>query len=225
MELDPNFANAHAFYAHFLAITGRIDEAVPHCERAIELDPFNALYHAFYAQALYRARRYHEAIATARNSLAMQPSLPPARATLRGSLFAAGMIDEWLADQRERIARDPELVEAFEQGLAEAGHEGAFQRIADILAARLEESGGMVAPGIVRGVAPEYLARHYIYAGDYDRAMDWLEKAFEVRDPNLPGVAYQPLSDPLRSNPRFQDLLRRMNLPTTSTGSELDEQR
>jgi hypothetical protein len=53
--------------------------------------------------------------------------------------------------------------------------------------------------------------------------MDWLEKAFKVRDPNLPGIAYQPLSDPLRSDPRFQDLLRRMNLPTTSPRSEADE--
>ncbi len=81
-----------------------------------------------------------------------------------------------------------------------------------------------MAPGIVRGLSPEFVARHYIYAGDYDRTMDWLEKAFEVRDPNLPGIAYQPLSDPLRSDPRFQDLLSRMNLPTTSAESDPDQQ-
>ena len=53
LELDPNAANAHAYFAHFLAITGRIDEAVPHSERALELDPFNALFHALYAVVLY----------------------------------------------------------------------------------------------------------------------------------------------------------------------------
>ena len=62
---------------------------------------------------------------------------------------------------------------------------------------------------------PVAIAWRYIYAGDYDRAMDWLEEAFEVRDPILTGIGTSPLYDPLRSDPRFQDLLRRMNLPTT----------
>jgi tetratricopeptide (TPR) repeat protein len=223
LELNPNFANAHAYFAWFLGIMDRIDEAIPHSERSLELDPFNALYHGLHAGALYRARRYDEAIATARNALTMQPNLAIARAPLRGSLFAAGMIDELLADQRERIARDPELVDAFEKGLLESGYEGGFLRLADILAARLEESGGIVAQGIVRGVTPLYVARHYLYAGDYDRAMDWIEEAFEVRDPLLPGIVYQPISDPLRSDPRFQDLLHRMNLPSNGAGSHPDE--
>jgi hypothetical protein len=223
LEIDPNSASAHAFFAHFLAITGRIDEAIPHSERSVELDPFNALLHGLYAAVLYHNRRYDEAIATARNALTMQPNLAIARAPLRGSLFAAGMIDELLADQRERIARDPELVDAFEKGLLESGYEGGFLRLADILAARLEESGGIVAQGIVRGVTPLYVARHYLYAGDYDRAMDWIEEAFEVRDPLLPGIVYQPISDPLRSDPRFQDLLHRMNLPSNGAGSHPDE--
>jgi tetratricopeptide (TPR) repeat protein len=148
----------------------------------------------------------------ARKTLAIQPSMFSARNVIRGSMFAAGMLDEWLADQRERIARDPELVEAFEQGLAEAGHEGAFGRLADILAARLEEAGGIVAPGRLR---PLYVAKHYIYAGDYDQAMDWVERAFEVHSPGLPYLAPDPIWDPLRSDPRFQDLLRWMNLPTS----------
>jgi Tfp pilus assembly protein PilF len=212
LEIDPNSASAHAFFAHFLAITGRIDEAIPHSERSVELDPFNALLHGLYAAVLYHNRRYDEAIATARNALAMQSSLSTGRAVLRGSLYAKGMLDEWLADQRERIAGDPELVSAFEQGLSEAGHEGAFRRLADILAARLEASGGVVAPGIVQGVTPVYVAKHYIFGGVYDRAMDWIEKGYEVHDPGLTYILTDPLYDPLRSDPRFQDLLRRMNL-------------
>jgi hypothetical protein len=61
---------------------------------------------------------------------------------------------------------------------------------------------------------------HYLYASDHDRAMGWLEKAFEVRDPNMPYIGCTPIYDPLRSNPRFQDLLRRMNLPTTRASSD-----
>jgi tetratricopeptide (TPR) repeat protein len=131
------------------------------------------------------------------------------------------MRDEGLAEVREQIARDPELVEAFEQGLAEDGQEGAFRRLADILAAQLEEAGGVLGPGF----GPTRIANRYIYAGDYDRAIEWLEKAYEVHHPTLPYISVNPLWDPLRSNPRFQDLLRRMNLPTTSAGSDPDQQR
>ena len=69
------------------------------------------------------------------------------------------------------------------------------------------------------------LAIHYIYAGDHDRAMDWLERAFEVHTSALVSIGSLPIWDPLRSDPRFQDLLRRMNLPTTSARSDPDEQR
>ena len=133
--------------------------------------------------------------------------------------FAAvskGMRDEHLADRREWIAGDAELVAAFEQGLAEGGDDGAHRRIADLVAARLEESGQGVAP---RGFGIVGVAQQYLFAGDPDRTIDSLEKAYEVRTPNLLDIGYGPLWDPLRSDPRFQDLLRRMNLPTTSAGS------
>jgi tetratricopeptide (TPR) repeat protein len=214
LKLDPNFPNAA--FAHLLAITGRIDEAIPHSERAIELDPFNALAHAFYAQVLYGARRYDDAIAAARTALAMQPSMPVAHSALEHAFFSNGMRDEQLAYQREQFASDPEHMAAFEQGLAEAGYEGAQRRIADLLAVRFEE----YASGPVSRIA-----KYYLYAGDYDRAMDWLEKAFEVHDPNLPYVGFHPLWDVLRSDARFQDLLRRMSLPTTGASSDPDEQR
>jgi hypothetical protein len=122
------------------------------------------------------------------------------------------MRDEQLADQRERIARDPERVAAFERGLAEAGYEGAQRRIADLLAARYEKSGGVPDPGVRRVYMPVDIALRYLDARDYDRTIDWLEKAFEARDPNLPYVGYSPLYDPLRSDPRFQDLVRRLGL-------------
>jgi hypothetical protein len=74
-----------------------------------------------YGHVLNRARRHDDAIATARTALAMQPNLEYARNVLLRSLFDKGMHDEWLAGEQEQIARDPELVEVFEQGLAEDG--------------------------------------------------------------------------------------------------------
>jgi TolB-like protein/Tfp pilus assembly protein PilF len=224
LELDPKAANTHAYYAHLLAITGRAAEAVPHSERALELDPFNALFHGLYAIVLYADRRYDDAMAAARTALEMQPSLGMARGTLQDALFSKGMRDELLAIQRERAARDPERLAAFEQGLAEAGDSGAHRGVADLLAARYEKSGGMPDPGDRTSAAswrgrvfmPTFIAQQYIYAGDHDKAIEWLDEAYENHDPSLPYIGTLPLYDPLRSNPRFQDLLRRMNLPTTS---------
>jgi tetratricopeptide (TPR) repeat protein len=223
LELNPRYADAHAYYAHFLAITGRFDEAIPHSERAIELDPFNALFHALYAQVLYMERRYDDAIAAARIALSMQPDVGVARGAIQHSLIAKGMRDKHLAIQRERIARDPERVAAFERGYAEAGYEGAQNAIAEVLAARYEKSEGGTARGI-RVYGPRNIALRYLDAGDYERSMNWLEKAFEARDPSLPYVGFHPFFDPLRPDPRFQDLLRRMNLPTPSM-SDTDKQR
>jgi len=203
LDLNPNDATTQAYYSHFLAIMGRADEAIPHIELALDLDPFNALFHSLYAGILNYHRRYEDAVAAARTALAMQPDAPVAREQLNLALTAQGMHDEKLAAQRERFAHDSELVAALERGLEEAGYEGAQRRIADVLAARYDKAGGFRARTI---------AELYFDAGDKDLAVDWFEKAYEEHDPNLPYIG-RPYWDPLRSDPRFQDLLRRIGLP------------
>jgi TolB-like protein/Tfp pilus assembly protein PilF/predicted Ser/Thr protein kinase len=215
LKLDPQAANAHAYFAHFLLITGRTEEAIRHSERAIELDPYNALFHALYAQVLGITRRHDDAMAAARTALAMDPGMGVAADALNSVFVAKGMRDEQLALQRERIAGNPELVAAFEQGLVEGGYEGAMRRVADLLAAWYEADAPR--PGWIG--TPASIAEFYNWAGDHERRMDWLEKGHEVRDPMLPYVASCPLSDPLRPDPRFQELLRKMNLPQAEVGS------
>jgi TolB-like protein/Tfp pilus assembly protein PilF len=212
LELDPNSADAHAFFGYFLAITGRAEEAVSHAERAIELDPFNALFHGLSATVLHFDGRHDDAIAAADTALASQPDMQVARNARQLALYAKGMRDEHLADRRDWIAGDAELTAAFEKGLAEGGPEGAHRHLADLLAARLEESGQDVAPG---GFGIMGAAQQYLFAGDLDRTIESLEKAYEVRTPNLLDVGFGPLWEPLRSDPRFQDLLRRLNLATS----------
>jgi TolB-like protein/Tfp pilus assembly protein PilF len=213
LELNPNAANAHAYYAHYLAIVGRTDEALPHSERALELDPFNALFHGLYAAVLHFQRRQGDAMAAARTALAMQPGHPIACEVLQYALISKGMRDEQLAHQRQRIADDPDSVAAFEQGLAEAGYVGVQRRLADLMAAQYEKSGGVNATDV---------GLRYLDADDNERAIDWLEKAYEERDPNLPYVG-MPIYDPLRDHPRFQGLLRRMNLPTGPSSAPAEE--
>jgi serine/threonine-protein kinase len=212
LELDPNSATTHAYYAHFLANLGHADEALPHAERALELDPFNALFHAMYGVVLQYQRRWDESIAAARTALGLQPDMPVARSVLQRAYIAKGMRDEQLAAQRERIARDPGRVAAFEQGLAEGGYEGAQRRIADLLAARYEEASGVPDAGARRVYMPVGIAWRYLDAGDTERAIAWLEEAYAVRDANLPYVGL-PSWDALRVDPRFRALLHRIGLP------------
>jgi tetratricopeptide (TPR) repeat protein len=212
-ELNPNSSNAHAYYAHFLAITGRAGEAVPHSERAIELDPSNALFQAMYAVVLVYARRYDDALAAASAALAIQPDSGVALGARQRAFIMKGMREEVLASQRERIAKDPGRVAAFEKGLSEGGFEGAQRAIAELLAARYEKAGGIPSGGTLRVFMPCGIAVRFLEARDYDRALDWFEKAYDVRDPELLYGIASPTVDPLRSTPRFKALARRMNLP------------
>ena len=123
--------------------------------------------------------------------------------------------------QRERNAVDPERVEAFEGGLREGGYEEAFRRLGDLLAARYEASQGAPDPGARVSAAswrgrvfmPLSISWRYIYAGDYDSAIRWIEKAYEIHEPSIPYIATQPLYEPLRADPRFRALVERLELP------------
>jgi serine/threonine protein kinase/Tfp pilus assembly protein PilF len=221
LELDPNRAQTHAYFAILLAATGRVDEAFPHSERALELDPYNALFHSNYALVLIFARRYDDATAAARAALAIEPGFAVAQIALLNGLYMRGKREEQLVLQRELMARDPELLAAFDRGLAEAGYEGAQRALADLLATRWKEAGGVSGPGVW---GPTDIAELYLYAGDHDGAIDWLEKAYEVHRFELFALGNPVISDALRPDPRFQDLLRRMNLPMKATGSDPDKE-
>jgi TolB-like protein len=203
LELEPNDPTTRSGYSHLLMNLRRPDEAMQQIQRALELDPLNVMTVSFHAIDLLFARRFDEALAEAERALRLQPDAPVALSAQNQAWLAKGMHTELLAFDRARIAGDPELSEAFERGYSEAGYQGAELRRADVCASRYGTPGGR--PALV-------IAHMYVCGGAKEQALDWLEKAYEERDPNLPYLGL-PNWDPLRSEPRFQDLLRRMNLP------------
>jgi eukaryotic-like serine/threonine-protein kinase len=203
LDLNPNGANAHAYYAHFLAQRGRAAEAIRHSDRALELDPFNALYHSMRGMVLLYLRRYDDAMAAARTAISIRPDLGNAYNVMQRVYIVKGMREEQLADQRLRISGDPERVTAFDRGLEKGGYEGAQRGIAEVLAARYEKSQYHDGPGV---------ALRYLDAGDKDRAIGWLQKAYDRHDPMLAYLGMPPW-DRLRDDPRYQALLRRIGLP------------
>jgi tetratricopeptide (TPR) repeat protein len=205
VELDPD--GTAAGYSLFLAIIGRVDEALTRIDRAVVLDPLNPGAHLFRAGHLMVARRYDEAIAEAKRTLAMAPGDSQATCVFAESLHFGGRHDEAIKAQLDCYARrwpdKPDIREAFERGYAEEGYAGAWRRAADIEAARYGEESYFAWDA----------AWNYMAAGDTAKALDWLEKAFAQRDPNVPMANSDPVFDPVRSDPRFQAILRRMNLP------------
>jgi tetratricopeptide (TPR) repeat protein len=119
-------------------------------------------------------------------------------------LWAIGKYDEALTIYRKILADDAEIIAALEDGFKKAGHEGAARACADLRAERYGKPG--------KSERAKTISDIYQQAGDYDLAIDWLEKAYDEHDPGLPYIGH-PGNDPLRSYPRFQKLLRKMNLP------------
>jgi tetratricopeptide (TPR) repeat protein len=202
IELNPSGPDARAFYSHLLHITGRPEEALAQNERAIELDPFNPLFQAFYSVQLMMMRRYDDAIAQAQNALRTAPNHPVASCAIQMAYHAKGMYEEALTAAKAYWAGlgNREVVDAIARGYEEAGYKGAMNLAAETLAADTTY------------VSPFDIASLYASAGKNDRAFEWLERAFEARDPNTPFLGY-PVFDSLRNDPRFKDLLRRLNLP------------
>ena len=202
LALNPN-SDVLSGYAQFLGVMGRRRESLAQITRAVELDPFDVKILAAYAGVLNGMRRYDDAIAAARAAMDLQPNGESGRQQLFRALRLKGKYDEILAQERESFASDRELLEALERGYAEGGWTGSRRRLAEVWAARYRKPGGV---GALR------LATTYQQAGDKDRALEWLERCYEEHDPNMPFIG-APEFDALRSDPRFQDLLRRMNLP------------
>ena len=204
IELDPNHAETRAYYAHFLDIMGRPDEAIPQAERAQELDPLEPLFRALYAVHLTFVRRYDDAIAEFRKADKTAPNQAFALNIFTEALHHNRMYEEALDAQRRYFASIDygEGEEALTRGYAEAGYTGAMRRAADALAAR----------ALSTQIGAKITASLYARAGEHELTLEWLERAFANHDQGLAYIRW-PVFDSVRDDPRYQDLLRRMNLP------------
>ena len=205
IALNPNYPDARAYFSHFLNFIGRPEEAMVQIERALELDPFNSLFQALYGMDLNYLHRYDDAIALLRNALKMAPNDPVVRSTLKNSFHLKGMYKEALEEWKVFYAArgDREAEETLARGYLEDGYLGAMLRVAEMMEKRSRTTY----------VTPWQIGTLYTRAGKNNKALDWLEKAFEAHDANVPYLSVDPLFDDLRSEPRFQNLLRRLNFP------------
>jgi adenylate cyclase len=204
IELNPGFPDAHIYYSHLLNNLGRMEEAIAQGNRATELDPYNALFHGLFGVTLAMARRYDDAIFQARLALKTDPN------------DSIGLLALWISYEKKQMYKEAvaaaeatykaiynlDISDAMDRGFAEKGFQTAMKRGTEAFEAYSKKNF----------VLPTDMAMLLCYSGDNKRAMDWLEKGYEIHDPAMPYLGL-PTYDPLRSDPRFQDLLRRMKLP------------
>jgi len=208
IDLDPSQSSTRAAYVDYLLIQHRPNEAMAQGRRSVELDPLSAQAQTFYGRVLMFTRHYDQAAEQYRIALQLEPNQQVALSNRRVLLHLQGKFDDALNADRawtKTAARGgEEMAEALERDFRESGYRGAMRQAADTQAAR--------AAATNNASVAFNTAQFYIRAGENDRALDWLEKSLAAHDPGLPYVHVSPIWDPLRNKPRFQALLRQMNL-------------
>jgi TolB-like protein/DNA-binding winged helix-turn-helix (wHTH) protein len=209
IELDFNYATAHHWYAEFLALMGRFDEASIQIEQARQLDPLSLIIAADRAVILYYAKQYDAAMIQFRAVLEMDPVFP--RAQMVSSVYAEkGMYAEALAELNTwRGNENPWYWGRLAYFTGRSGQSAESRRALARLQ-RLDRE---------HQVDPLVFAVAYIGVADKERAFIWLEKSYAEHSISLTAVKVDPLFDPLRSDPRFESLLQRMNLSGRGAGA------
>ncbi len=208
IELNPGYATAHHWYALHFAAQGRLDEGLAEIKRAQELDPLSPIISSNVGQFLYWARRYDQAVEQFRKTLDLDPNFAQGHLWLGHCYERRGMYGEAIAEFQKANG----LFGENPRALGLLGHVYAIsgrKREARKILADLKAVTGR------RYVSPYDFAVIHLGFGEKDQALAWLEKAIEVE--KLTGalvfIKVEPILDPLRSDPRFHNILRRVGLP------------
>ena len=205
IELSPSSSVAHSGYSTFLVTMGRSNEAVTEARRASELDPLTPTLSLQVGFALYYARRHDEAIAQVRKTLELDPNLTLANAQLGWNYAEKRMYPEAVVECRKAIERQPEDQLILASCGRVYGLAGKRNEALDLLG-RLKRMSERLH------LDPYNIAWLCDGLKDNDLTIEWLDRAYKERS-SVYFLKCEIWSDSLRSDPRFQDLLRRMNFP------------
>jgi tetratricopeptide (TPR) repeat protein len=203
VDLSPNYATAHQWYTWHLIVLGKTSEAITEMRRAESLDPLSLIISADLADVLLIARRYDEAIQQSRKTMEMDPQFAVAHYQLGQAFVQKHMYDEGIAELQKAIGfsgGNKTFRSALAYAYATSGRRNEALEVLNDLKTRLSNGFSNASE----------IALIYVGMGEKDQAMTSLEKAYGERF--NPSVLIRPCFDPLRSDPRFQDLLRRIGL-------------
>ncbi len=218
IELNPSYSPAHVWYAHYLAAMGRFDESVAEAKRALKLDPFSVFTMDLSEWAFYLDRHYELALEKSQRNAELAPEYP-------WSHYDLGQIYEWTGRKREAIEEYTKAQEVFglsPNRLAElrtvyqqSGEKGYWRKALEFCQEASKLRRKFVTPsgyGNCDYVNYLYLALFHVRLGEFDAAFQSLETAYTKHEAELIYLNVDPQWDSVRSDPRFQSLIRRIGL-------------
>ena len=201
IAINPNYADTRALYSHLLNFLGRPNEAMEQIELALKLDPQNPSILVTYSHDLLFVHKYDDAVTVSRELFDKNPTMFVALDPLFQALHLTGRYKEAFEVMKNcytNMYKDFDHV--FDQ-YDKLGYEGTLSLEGDTL----------LSQSRTKYIVPLDIAYFYIFAGNKGKALECLEQAYELHDPNLPYIT-RPTYESLRDEPRFQDLLRKLNL-------------
>jgi tetratricopeptide (TPR) repeat protein len=203
IELNPNYATGHVWYGDHLANLGRAEPAIAEFKLARDLDPLSLIVNAALGRVLRDGRHFDEAVEQCRKTLELEPNFAHGHWCLGlAYLGKARHNDAIIEFQKARaLGEGPVVLWSLGYGYAVAGKKAEARGVLREL--RRQSRDGYVSPYFTAGI--------YAGLGEKDHAFEWLDKAYEQRD--WMQLKLDPFLDSLRSDPRFHELLRRVNLP------------
>jgi len=204
IELNPGYATAHHWYAWHLALVRRYDEAIVEMRKAENVDPLSLIINADLAELLALAHSYDESIKQSRKTIEMDPNFGLAHNHLGQAYLQKHMNAEAVAELQEAVklsGGSPTCTANLARAYAASGKSSEAAKLLSDLKGRSNPAHSYASE----------VAVIYAALGDRDQAMSWLERGYEERF--NPGVLLRPGLDPLRSDPRFEALVRRVGLP------------
>jgi len=208
IELNPAYATAHFWHSLALVSMGRSEEAIVEQKRALELDPLSLIINRVLALDFYYARRYDQAIEQEQLTLEMDSNFAFVHLQLGQAYLQNSMYKQGIAECEKELLvspRHPYALSGLGYAYAVAGRSAEAQKLLDQLNAVSEQK---YVPAVSRvGV--------YVGLGDKEKAFEWLGRAYEDRSigSTFVTIKMDPIYDPLRSDQRFRDLIRRVGLP------------
>jgi serine/threonine-protein kinase len=205
VELSPGYPTAHHWYAEYLTVVGLIDEAIVEAKRALEFDPFSLIINVLLGWAFHYSYQYDHAIEQYLKTLEMDPNFAPAHFFLGMTYVQKAMFEEAFEEfQKAKVLfGDSTLTNAaLWHAYARRGKTDEVQKVLDELA--------KISQQIY--VPLYYVAAVYADVGDKERAFHWLGKCFEEREMWLAFLKVDPIWSDLRTDPRFNELLKKIGL-------------
>jgi tetratricopeptide (TPR) repeat protein len=197
IELDPNYTTAHYWYAYWLLNAKRYDECFAELDRALEIEPLSLVIHRNRVELYYYTHQFDRALEVALKTIEMDPDF--------------GQMHSYLGLIYLQKSRFEDAIEEFQKGSYDVGIGIAFAKM------RKRTDAQNVLRDLIKLASENYFSAYKISAlyfalDEKDQGFKWMEKAIEEKDPVLIYLSTDPLFDEVRPDPRFKDLLKKINL-------------